>query len=60
MKKHNLVSICILKYFNLYHQRLFVAEFPHMAAVGWRNLDGNYDFDCGGSLISERFNNLII
>ncbi|XP_058812944.1 serine protease snake-like isoform X2 [Topomyia yanbarensis] len=29
-------------------------EFPHMAAIGWRR--GNTDsFDCGGSLISDRF-----
>ncbi|XP_058456743.1 venom protease-like [Malaya genurostris] len=29
-------------------------EFPHMAAIGWRR--GNTEsFDCGGSLISDRF-----
>lgn len=30
-------------------------EFPHMAAIGWRQLDGEILFRCGGSLISERF-----
>lgn len=29
-------------------------EFPHMAAIGWRR--GNIEtFDCGGSLISDRY-----
>lgn len=31
-----------------------VAEFPHMIALGYDNL-GETLFDCGGSLISERF-----
>ncbi|CAH2083530.1 unnamed protein product [Euphydryas editha] len=30
-------------------------EFPHMAAIGWVNVEGNYAFQCGGSLISSRF-----
>ncbi|KAG8232281.1 hypothetical protein J437_LFUL011221 [Ladona fulva] len=31
-------------------------EFPHMAAIGYRQSDSNgYDWDCGGSLISDRF-----
>ncbi|XP_072946990.1 venom protease-like [Epargyreus clarus] len=30
-------------------------EFPHMAAIGWVDFDGNYVFPCGGSLISSRF-----
>ncbi|XP_055618901.1 uncharacterized protein LOC129763961 [Toxorhynchites rutilus septentrionalis] len=29
-------------------------EFPHMAAIGWRYAD-RVSFDCGGSLISDRF-----
>ena len=32
-----------------------VGEYPHMAAIGWRDLDGSLEFVCGGSLISERF-----
>jgi secreted trypsin-like serine protease len=31
------------------------AEFPHMAAIGWNRDDGNVEFRCGGSLISENF-----
>ncbi|KAG6463577.1 serine protease snake [Manduca sexta] len=31
-----------------------VGEFPHMAAIGWRNETG-YAFQCGGSLISPKF-----
>lgn len=30
-------------------------EFPHMAAIGWRSIDGTLSFKCGGSLISDRF-----
>jgi secreted trypsin-like serine protease len=30
------------------------AQFPHMAAIGWRGNEGN-EFKCGGSLISEKF-----
>uniref|UniRef100_A0A6E8VIR3 Peptidase S1 domain-containing protein n=2 Tax=gambiae species complex TaxID=44542 RepID=A0A6E8VIR3_ANOCL len=30
-------------------------EFPHMAAIGWRQPNGGYSFDCGGSLISEYY-----
>jgi secreted trypsin-like serine protease len=30
-------------------------EYPHMAAIGWRSLDGSLEFKCGGSLISDRF-----
>jgi secreted trypsin-like serine protease len=29
-------------------------EFPHMAAIGYQNLD-KVSYECGGSLISERF-----
>ncbi|KAG5670019.1 hypothetical protein PVAND_000306 [Polypedilum vanderplanki] len=29
-------------------------EFPHMAALGWRGLD-RYEFNCGASLISDRY-----
>lgn len=33
-----------------------IQEFPHMAALGYRNRDDTgYDFDCGASLISEQF-----
>lgn len=32
-----------------------VGEFPHMAALGYKNLDGVVKFDCGGALISEKF-----
>ena len=30
-------------------------EFPHMAALGYRNLDNEFTFICGGSLISDQF-----
>jgi len=30
-------------------------EYPHMAAIGWRGLDGSLEFKCGGSLISDKF-----
>lgn len=30
-------------------------EFPHMAAVGYPNLNREINFACGASLISERF-----
>ncbi|XP_063836138.1 serine protease snake-like isoform X1 [Ostrinia nubilalis] len=30
-------------------------EFPHMAAIGWTNFEGSYDFKCGGALISNKF-----
>jgi secreted trypsin-like serine protease len=30
-------------------------EFPHMAAIGAKNLDGSNQFFCGGSLISDQF-----
>ncbi|RVE40311.1 hypothetical protein evm_015039 [Chilo suppressalis] len=30
-------------------------EFPHMAAIGWANSEGGYDFKCGGSLISSKY-----
>lgn len=39
-----------MKYFYL-----LSGEFPHMAAIGWHDFDGNIEFKCGGSLISERF-----
>lgn len=33
-----------------------VGEFPHQALLGWKKKGTTgYDFDCGGSLISERF-----
>lgn len=32
-----------------------IGEFPHMAAIGWRQPSGDIKFRCGGSLISERF-----
>lgn len=28
-------------------------EFAHMAAIGWKDSDGNISWNCGGSLISE-------
>lgn len=31
-----------------------VGEFPHMAAIGF-TVDGSTRFNCGGSLISEKF-----
>lgn len=30
-------------------------EFPHMAAIGWRGAAKTVTFNCGGSLISDRF-----
>jgi secreted trypsin-like serine protease len=30
-------------------------EFPHMAAIGYPDFNGDLSFKCGGSLISERF-----
>lgn len=30
-------------------------EFPHMAAIGYPNLNNELSFKCGGSLISEQF-----
>lgn len=30
-------------------------EFAHMAAIGWKTLDGNVEFSCAGSLISDQF-----
>lgn len=32
-----------------------VGEFPFMAAIGYQNLDGDTDFDCGGAIVSEKF-----
>lgn len=32
-----------------------IGEFPHMAAIGYRNFDGDLSFKCGGSLISDYF-----
>lgn len=32
-----------------------VGEFPHMAAMGFRHPNGQAEFFCGGSLISELF-----
>ena len=36
-------------------QKTLLGEYPHMAAIGWRDLDDNLQFYCGGSLVSERF-----
>ncbi|KAK0085947.1 hypothetical protein PV325_004190 [Microctonus aethiopoides] len=30
-------------------------QFPHMAAIGWSDNDGNIQYFCGGSLISENW-----
>jgi secreted trypsin-like serine protease len=30
-------------------------EFPHMVAIGYRNLNGGITYGCGGSLISNKF-----
>ncbi|KPJ12593.1 Serine protease snake [Papilio machaon] len=30
-------------------------DFPHMGAIGWLDSQGEYNFGCGGSLISPRF-----
>ncbi|XP_041980970.1 transmembrane protease serine 9-like [Aricia agestis] len=30
-------------------------EFPHMVALGWKAVKGDYIFKCGGSLISPKF-----
>lgn len=30
-------------------------EFPHMTGIGFRDMSGEINFICGGSLISERF-----
>jgi hypothetical protein len=30
-------------------------DWPNMAAIGWTNLDGNIDFNCGGTIVNERF-----
>lgn len=33
-----------------------VGEYPHMAVIGWRNIDdGQIDWNCGASLISYQF-----
>lgn len=32
-----------------------VGEFPHMAALGYVDIDGDRKFKCGGALISHRF-----
>lgn len=33
-----------------------MGEFPHMAALGFPQIgNDNYTFDCGGSLISDKF-----
>ncbi|XP_054001554.1 serine protease persephone-like [Hylaeus anthracinus] len=51
------ISLCVLK-----TQKLIVGgkkadpkEFPHMAAVGYDTGNGNIEWSCGGTLISERF-----
>lgn len=33
----------------------YETEFAHMAAIGWTNTNGNIDWNCGGSLISENY-----
>ncbi|KAL4717064.1 hypothetical protein ACJJTC_016951 [Scirpophaga incertulas] len=30
-------------------------EFPHMAGIGWKTVSGEWNFKCGGSLISSKF-----
>lgn len=30
-------------------------EYPHMAVIGWQNIDGHIDWNCGASLISYQF-----
>lgn len=32
-----------------------VGEYPHMAVIGWQNIDGSVDWNCGASLISYQF-----
>lgn len=32
----------------------FPGEFPHFAALGYRNHDLDFSFDCGGALITDR------
>lgn len=32
-----------------------VGEYPHMAVIGWRNIDDQIDWNCGASLISYQF-----
>lgn len=32
-----------------------VGEFPHMAALGFENFEGDLEFKCGAALISHRF-----
>jgi secreted trypsin-like serine protease len=32
-----------------------VAEFPHMAAIGYETASSSYEFNCGGTLISDNF-----
>lgn len=32
-----------------------LSEFPHMVALGYRNSDNEYDFDCGGTLIADNW-----
>lgn len=33
----------------------FPTEFPHMVALGYLNNKNDYDFDCGASLIADRW-----
>lgn len=35
-------------------QNAKAGEFPHMVAIGYRNLDNEVQYKCGGSLISEQ------
>lgn len=39
----------------LHGKAVDLSEFPHMAALGYENIDNGYDFDCGGSLIAEQW-----
>lgn len=32
-----------------------LGEYPHMAVIGWQNIDGHIDWNCGASLISYQF-----
>ncbi|KAJ0174988.1 hypothetical protein K1T71_009129 [Dendrolimus kikuchii] len=33
----------------------FPGEFPHMGAIGWKSVQNDWKFNCGGSLISHNF-----
>lgn len=45
-----------LSIFNIINGELALpTEFPHMVALGYANGRGGYDFDCGASLIADRW-----